>query len=332
MNMKPNQFFNGFKILTLICAVLFFGDVFGNVPGMELKSPDGHLVASFALADGGVPTYSLKYKGKDVIKTSKLGLELKDGKSLMNGFAVTDTKTSTFNETWKPVWGEVKEIVNHYNELAVTLTQKESNRFIVVRLRLFNDGLGFRYEFPEQQNLDYFVIKEERTQFALAGDHKAFWLPGDYDTQEYSTVTSNLSEVRGKMKAAVTPNASQTTFSPTGLQTPLMMKSKDGLYINIHEAALINYSLMSLNLDDKNMVLESWLTPDAVGDKGYMLAPCVSPWRTIIVSDKAGDILTSKLTYNLNEPTKFKDVSWIKPTKYVGVWWGDSTRTDFMAD
>ena len=321
MNKKPNQSFNRAKLLALICAVFFFGNVFGNVPDQGLKSPDGNLVASFALTDGGVPTYSLTYKGKAVIKTSKLGLALKDGKNLISGFTISDTKASTFNETWKPVWGEVKEIVNHYNELAVTLTQKETNRYIIVRLRLFNDGLGFRYEFPEQKNLDYFVIKEEKTQFALAGDHKAFWLPGDYDTQEYSTVTSNLSEVRGKMKAAVTPNASQTTFSPTGLQTPLMMKSKDGLYINIHEAALINYSLMSLNLDDKNMVLESWLTPDAIGDKGYMQAPCLSPWRTIIVSDKAGDILTSKLTYNLNEPTKFKDVSWIKPTKYVGVWW-----------
>jgi hypothetical protein len=223
MNKKPNQSFNRSGVLTLICTLLFFVNVFGNVPEKDLKSPDCNLVASFSLAEGGVPTYSLKYKGKDVIKTSKLGLELKDGKSLMNGFTISDTKTSTFNETWKPVWGEVKEIVNHYNELALTLTQKETNRYIIVRLRLFNDGLGFRYEFPEQKNLDYFVIKEEKTQFALAGDHKAFWLPGDYDTQEYSTVTSNLSEVRGKMKAAITPNASQTTFSPTGLQTPLMM-------------------------------------------------------------------------------------------------------------
>ncbi|SER39501.1 Glycosyl-hydrolase 97 C-terminal, oligomerisation [Pedobacter rhizosphaerae] len=305
------------KFLAIICFILFSG----NVSGQELKSPDAKLVAKFALKTGGVPTYSLTYKGKAVIRPSKLGLALKTGTSLLDGFTITDTKTSTFNETWKPVWGEVKEIVNHYNELAVTLTQQATDRYIILRFRLYNDGLGFRYEFPEQKKLDYFVIKEERSQFALAGDHKAFWLPGDYDTQEYSTVTSNLSEVRAKMKDAVTPNASQTTFSPTGLQTPLMMKSKDGLYINIHEAALINYSCMSLNLDDKNMVLESWLTPDAIGDKGYMQAPCQSPWRTIIVSDKAGDILTSKLTYNLNEPTKFKDVSWIKPTKYVGVWW-----------
>lgn len=218
-------------------------------------------------------------------------------------------------------WG-TKNIRNHYNELLVTLSQEAANgRFIKIRFRLFNDGLGFRYEFPEQKNLNHFVIKEEKTQFALAGDHKAFWLPGDYDTQEYSTVTSNLSEVRGKMKAAVTPNASQTTFSPTGLQTPLMMKSKDGLYINIHEAALVDYSCMSLNLDDSNMILESWLTPDAIGDKGYLQAPTQSPWRTIVVSDKAADILASKLILNLNEPTKYKDVSWIKPVKYVGVWW-----------
>ncbi|HEU4496873.1 MAG TPA: glycoside hydrolase family 97 protein, partial [Flavobacterium sp.] len=187
--------------------------------------------------------------------------------------------------------------------------------------RIFNDGLGFRYEFPEQKELAYFIIKEERTQFALAGDHKAFWLPGDFDTQEYSTVTSNLSEVRGKMKDAVTPNASQHPFSPTGLQTPLMLKSKDGLYINIHEAALVDYSCMSLNLDDKNFILESFLTPDAIGNKGYMQAPAKSPWRTIVVSDKATDILASKLILNLNEPTKYKDVSWIRPIKYVGVWW-----------
>ncbi|MCD8740886.1 glycoside hydrolase family 97 protein [Mucilaginibacter roseus] len=288
----------------------------------QITSPDKNLVLNFELKDNGVPTYSLTYKKKDVIKTSKLGIETKDVPSFLNGFTITDTQKSTFDETWQPVWGEQKNIRNHYNELLVTLTQKaEKDRFIRIRFRLFNDGLGFRYEFPAQKNLNYFIIKEEHTQFALAGDHKAFWLPGDFDTQEYSTVTSNLSEVRGKMKAAVTPNVSQTTFSPTGLQTPLMMKSKDGLYINIHEAALVDYSCMSLNLDDKNFVLESFLTPDAIGDKGYMQAPTQTPWRTVIVSDKAGDILMSKLVYNLNEPTKFKDVSWIKPIKYVGVWW-----------
>ncbi|GAA4903955.1 glycoside hydrolase family 97 protein [Mucilaginibacter defluvii] len=302
--------------MLLICAGIFSADA------QQITSPDKNLVLNFELKDNGVPTYSLTYKKKDVIKTSKLGIETKDVPSFLNGFTITDTQKSTFDETWQPVWGEQKNIRNHYNELVVTLTQKaEKDRFIRIRFRLFNDGLGFRYEFPSQKNLNYFIIKEEHTQFALAGDHKAFWLPGDFDTQEYSTVTSNLSEVRGKMKAAVTPNVSQTTFSPTGLQTPLMMKSKDGLYINIHEAALVDYSCMSLNLDDKNFVLESFLTPDAIGDKGYMQAPTQTPWRTVIVSDKAGDILMSKLVYNLNEPTKFKDVSWIKPIKYVGVWW-----------
>jgi hypothetical protein len=287
-----------------------------------MTSPDKNLKLTFALSAKGEPTYQLTYKQKDVIKTSKLGIETKDVPSFLDGFTVSKTEQSTFDENWNPVWGEQKAIRNHYNELLVTLTQKaQKDRFIRIRFRLFNDGLGFRYEFPSQPNLNYFIIKEERTQFALAGDHKAFWLPGDFDTQEYSTVTSNLSEVRGKMKAAVTPNVSQTTFSPTGLQTPLMMKSKDGLYINIHEAALVDYSCMSLNLDDKNFVLESFLTPDAVGDKGYMQSPTQSPWRTVIVSDKAGDILLSKLVLNLNEPTKFKDVSWIKPVKYVGVWW-----------
>jgi hypothetical protein len=292
------------------------------INAQQITSPDQNLELKFGLSTKGEPTYELTYKKKAVIKTSKLGLELKNGTSFLDGFQIDKTEKNTFDETWSPVLGEQKNIRNHYNELLITLSQKAANgRFIKIRFRLFNDGLGFRYEFPEQKNLNHFVIKEEKTQFALAGDHKAFWLPGDYDTQEYSTVTSNLSEVRGKMKAAVTPNASQTTFSPTGLQTPLMMKSKDGLYINIHEAALVDYSCMSLNLDDSNMILESWLTPDAIGDKGYLQAPTQSPWRTIVVSDKAADILASKLILNLNEPTKYKDVSWIKPVKYVGVWW-----------
>lgn len=292
------------------------------VQAQELISPDKNLKLKFSLTTDGTPTYELNYKNKAVIKTSKLGIETKDVPSFLNGFTVTKAENATFDETWSPVWGEQKSIRNNYNELLVTLAQKSvKDRFIRIRFRLFNDGLGFRYEFPEQAELAYFVIKEERTQFALAGDHKAFWLPGDFDTQEYSTVTSNLSEIRGKMKGAVTQNASQHTFSDTGVQTPLMLKSKDGLYINIHEAALVDYSCMSLDLDDKNFVLSSFLTPDAIGDKGYMQAPTQSPWRTIVVSDKAADILASKLILNLNEPTKYKDVSWIKPVKYVGVWW-----------
>jgi glucan 1,4-alpha-glucosidase len=286
----------------------------------EIKSPNGALVLNVMVKDG-TPAYWLSYKGRPVIKESKLGLQLKNDEALTEGFVVAKNTTTTVNETWQPVWGEVKNIRNNYNELAVTFMQTATQRSIILRFRLFNDGLGFRYEFPLQEKLNHFIIKEEKTQFALAGDHKAFWLPGDYDTQEYSTVTSSLSEVRKKMKAAITPNASQTTFSETGVQTPLMLKSADGLYINIHEAALLNYSALSLNLDDKNFILESFLTPDAIGDKGYLQTPCQSPWRTIVVSDKATDILESKLILNLNEPTKFKEVSWIKPIKYVGVWW-----------
>jgi hypothetical protein len=305
------------RLLAYVC----FSLLCNVLNAQELQSPDKQLTLTFSLQTGGVPTYALSYKGKEVIRTSKLGLELKNDTALTKGFKVTGTTTKNYDETWQPVWGEVKTIRNHYNELALTLEQGSTQRSIIIRFRLFNDGLGFRYEFPQQRNLGHFVVKEERTQFAMAGDHKTFWIPGDFDTQEYSTVTSNLSEIRDKMKAAVTPNASQTPFSATGVQTPLMMKSKDGLYINIHEAALIDYSCMHLELDDKNMVFESFLTPDARGDKGYLQTPMQSPWRTIIVSDRAGAILESKLVLNLNEPTKYANTSWIKPIKYVGVWW-----------
>jgi alpha-glucosidase len=302
----------------LILLLLLIGAI--SAQAIELKSPNGAIVLNFNLKNG-VPVYDLSYKSKAVIKESRLGLELKKEASLMDGFTLQETKTTTFDETWKPVWGEVSSIRNNYNELEATLSQPATNRTILLRFRVFDDGLGFRYEFPRQKNLNYFVVKEERTQFAMAADNKAFWLPGDYDTQEYSTVTSKLSEIRGLMKQSITENASQTPFSDTGVQTPLMMKSPDGLYINLHEAALVDYSCMSLDLNDKTMVFESHLTPDAVGDKGYLQTPCQSPWRTVIVSDKAGDILMSKLIYNLNDPCKFDDVSWIKPVKYVGVWW-----------
>ena len=313
------------------------------VNAQKLTSPDGNFIMNFSLNQEGAPVYELTYKNKAVIKPSTLGLELKkedankkttfdwkertdkdqlDAKTnLMTGFTIKDTETSTFDETWKPVWGEESEIRNHYNELAVTLEQPENDRHIIIRFRLFNDGLGFRYEFPQQKNLNYFVIKEEHSQFAMAGDHTAFWIPGDYDTQEYDYTTSRLSEIRGKMKDAITPNSSQYVFSPTGVQTALMMKTDDGLYINLHEAALIEYSCMHLNLDDKNMIFESWLTPDTKGDKGYMQTPCVSPWRTVIASDDARNILASRMTLNLNEPCKIEDTSWIHPVKYVGVWW-----------
>ncbi|MBQ0909472.1 glycoside hydrolase family 97 protein [Flavobacterium sp. F-328] len=295
---------------------------FSPAQSQQLKSPNGKFVMEFTLQNDGTPSYQLNYKNKAVIKTSKLGLELKnDKKSLLNDFTVVDQKTSTVNENWQPVWGEVATITNNYNELAVTLEQKETERKMIIRFRLFNDGLGFRYEFPSQKNLTYFVIKEERSQFAMTGDHTAFWIPGDYDTQEYDYTTSKLSEIRGLAEKATTANVSQKSFSNTGVQTSLMLKTTDGLYINLHEAALINYSCMHLNLDDKNMVFESWLTPDAKGDKGYMQAPQHSPWRTIIVSDDAREILASKMTLNLNEPNKIEDTSWIKPVKYVGVWW-----------
>ncbi len=308
-------------ICTKLACFLLVLLVSGVAMAESITSPNGQLQLNFSVNAQGEPVYELSYKGKPVINPSKLGLELKNDPGLMNGFTMADAKTSTFDETWEPVWGEVKQIRNHYNELAVTLNQKAQDRNIIIRFRLFDDGMGFRYEFPLQKNLNYFVIKEERTQFAMTGDHTAFWIPGDYDTQEYDYTESKLSEIRGLMKGAITPNSSQTPFSPTGVQTSLQMKTADGLYINLHEAALVDYSCMHLNLDDKNFVFESWLTPDAVGDKGYLQAPCTSPWRTVIVSDDARDILASKITLNLNEPCVYEDVSWIKPVKYVGVWW-----------
>jgi hypothetical protein len=304
-----------FLCLLSLCALFTL-----KANAQTLSSPNGQLQVLFSV-DDGIPTYQLSYKGKTVIKPSKMGLELFDSPDLIHNFSIVDTQTSSFDETWTPVWGEESKIRNHYNEMAVTLQQENTQRKMIVRFRLFDDGLGFRYEFPEQPELTYFVIKEERTQFAMTGDHTAFWIPGDYDTQEYDYTTSHLSEIRSLMQKAITPNASQTPFSPTGVQTALMMKTADGLYINLHEAALVDYSCMHLDLDDKNFVFESHLTPDAQGRKGYLQTPCVSPWRTIIVSDKAADILLSRITLNLNEPCKLEDTSWIKPVKYVGVWW-----------
>ena len=287
----------------------------------SLQSPNGNLELQFEVQKDSIPAYALSYKGKDVIKTSKLGLSLKESEDLLSGFSIESTEESTFDNTWTPVWGETKEIRNHYNELEVILIQPSTERKLVIRFRLFNEGLGFRYEFPQQDKLVYFVIEEERTQFAMTGDHTAFWIPGDYDSQEYDYTESKLSEIRGKFDVALTDNASQEQFSKTGVQTSLMMKTEDGLYINLHEAALIDYSLMNLNLDDENMIFESWLTPDAVGNKGYIQAPAVSPWRTVMVSDDARDILSSNMNLNLNEPNKIEDTSWIKPMKYIGVWW-----------
>jgi len=309
-----------------------------------LKSPNGDCEMTFTLTNEGTPIYSLAFKGKPVVKPSKLGIELTPEvvhrdfddfapaiatntealnikSDLYSGFVIKDINTASFDQIWSPVWGESKEIRDRYNELTVTLYQASNDRYIKLCFRLFDDGLGFRYEFPQQKNLVYFVIKEEHSQFAMTGDHIAYWIAGDYDTQEYDYTTSRLSEIRSLMPRAITPNASQAPFSPTGVQTALMMKTDDGLYINLHEAALIDYSCMSLNLDDKNYIFESWLTPDAQGNKGHLQAPCKTPWRTIIVSDDARKILSSNITLNLNEPCKIEDVSWIKPVKYIGVWW-----------
>lgn len=327
---------NKFWII-VACA---FGVAVAPVHAQELASPDGQLKMNFALTEQGEPTYALTYKGREVIKPSRMGFLLKGDKNqevvtsdskrrfafdprttLDQGFSVKEEQRSSQDDSWAPVWGEENRIRNHYNELALTLTQRESGREMVLRFRLFDDGLGFRYEFPRQKNLVYFVIEEELTQFAMAGDHTAYWIAGDYDTQEYDYTVSRLSQIRSLFDSSVCGNASQTFFSKTGVQTALQLKTDDGLYINLHEAALLDYACMSLDLDDQTMIFTAHLTPDARGDKGYMQAPCTTPWRTVIVSDDARDILASRITLNLNEPCKISDTSWIKPLKYVGVWW-----------
>lgn len=326
--------FSRFLALTFTCFFLFSNFL---LKAQEVKSPDGNVSAIFKI-ESGIPYYSVYYKDMEVIKSGRMGFELftddfpqrgyklgTDRFSLENGFEVAKVENASFDETWEPVWGENKEIRCHYNEMAVTLNQPAAERNIVIRFRVFDDGVGFRYEFPQQPNLNFFYIKNELTTFPLAGDHKAFWLPGDYNTEEYQSSVSKLSEVRGiQAKKQLDVGENYNLFNNLGIlavQAPLMLKTDNGLYINIHEAALINYSAMQLQLDDKNFVLSTLLAPDAMGTRGFMQTDCKTPWRTIIVSDDARDILASNLILNLNEPCKYAETNWIKPVKYIGIWW-----------
>ena len=287
----------------------------------EVTSPSGNIKVDFTLS-GTVPTYTVTYNGKTVIKPSRLGYQVaKGGKDLLDGFTVIGEEKSTFDETWAPVWGENKTIRNHYNDMLVKLRQDATDVYMNIRFRVYDDGVGFRYEFPAEGKLEYFVIKEERTEFAMTGDHTAWWIPGDYDTQEYEYTKTRLSRIRAVFKDVTESNVSMHLFSDTAVQTSLQLKTDDGIYINLHEAALVDYPCMHLNLDEKNLVFTSWLTPDAQGMKGYVRTPLNSPWRTMIISDDARDMLSSNLILNLNEPCKLTDTSWIHPVKYVGVWW-----------
>lgn len=312
-----------------------------SASAQTLTSPDGNLVMKFELTKKGKPTYTLSYKGQEVVRPSALGFEFVDNAyenygafyhtpkrpiySMREGFSLKGTETATFDETWQPVWGECSHIRNNYNELLVKLYRDERKFLLNIRFRLYNDGLGFRYEFPQQtsKRRTYFVIKEEYTEFAMTGDHMAYWIPGCYETQEYEYTVSRMSEIRNHIVAAGenVGDSSKKIFSPTGVQTSLQLKTDAGLYINIHEAALVDYACMHLELNPKTNVFTSHLTPDALGYKGWMQAPCHSPWRTIEVSDDACKILASKLTLNLNDPCALEDTSWIKPVKYIGVWW-----------
>ena len=286
----------------------------------EVTSPNGDIKVTFSL-NGTVPTYAVTFRGQEVIRPSRLGYELTNGENLLDGFSLRDEQTSTFDETWRPVWGESATIRNHYNQLLVRLTQASTERMMNICFRVYDDGVGFRYEFPQEGKLNYFVVKEERTEFAMTADHTAWWIAGDYDTQEYEYTRSRLSEIRGLFRGAVTGNLSQTQFSETGVQTSLQLKTDKGLYINLHEAALVDYPAMHLNLDEASLTFTSWLTPDAQGNKGRLQTPCQSPWRTIIVTDDARRVLASDLILNLNDPCCLDDTSWIHPTKYIGVWW-----------
>lgn len=334
-----NVIYNMKRILlsaALICVAL-------GAMAQKVTSPDGKMELSFAL-DNGRPTYTLRVDGKTVVAPSHLGYQLKkengekstdfDWKpsratdkeasrkaDFFSDFTLEKFENNSFDETWKPVWGEESSIRNHYNELLVQLKQTKNNRFLNIRFRLFDDGLGFRYEFPDQKDLTYFVVAEELTEFAMTGNHTAWWVAGDYDTQEYNYQTTKLSEIRGRMKRAITENASSTPIGPTTVQTALQMRTDDGLYLNIHEAACTDYPTMHLTYQENNNTFVSHLTPDARGDKGYLQTPTVSPWRTVIVGRKATDILASRITLNLNEPSKIEDTSWIHPVKYIGVWW-----------
>ncbi|MBP3534295.1 MAG: glycoside hydrolase family 97 N-terminal domain-containing protein, partial [Alistipes sp.] len=323
-----------FKRLLSVAAA---AALFVSVSAQSLRSPDGNLELRFAIAEGGVPTYSLSYKDREVVRPSALGFEFVEDAyatfgdfnskretrvfPMNRGFVSLGSEQSSFDETWTPVWGENAEIRNHYNEMLVRLRRDDRGYLMNIRFRLYDDGMGLRYEFPEQKDLTYFVIAEERTQFAMTGDHTAYWIAGDYDTQEYDYTVSRLSEIRPLLPEAVCGNSSQQIFSPTGVQTALQLKTDDGLYLNIHEAALVDYSCMHLDLDDRNFVFTSHLTPDAQGYKGWMQAPCHTPWRSVTVTDNACDMLASNLTLNLNDPCALEDTSWIKPVKYVGVWW-----------
>lgn len=308
------------KKVTLLLGLSLF--LINSLCAQALKSPDGNLTLSFRLSENKAPVYSLDYKGKAVVKDSKMGFIINSSHTFDKDFKIVDTEYAEANTAWQPVWGENKEIRDNHKEMLVSLVQDKTNRKLNIRFRLFDDGLGFRYEFPVQENLRHFTLKEEMTEFNLNGDHKAFWIPADYDTNEFPVNTSKLSEVVGLIDEARKESlAAKAPTKNLAVQTPLMMKSDDGLYINIHEAALVNYPAMCLNLDDKTLAMSSHLTPDKNGNKGYIQTGSVTPWRTVVVSDDARDILASNLILNLNEPCKLEDTSWIKPTKYVGVWW-----------
>lgn len=309
------------KLLAALVLTGFIQLVYAG-QSIRLSSPDGNIQLGVNHADNGQLAYQVTYKGKTVIAPSGLGFTLKTPAASLTRFNWVSADSSLTDQTWSPVWGEQSSIRNHYKQLIVAVADRSGSGILLhVIFRVFNDGVGFRYEFPQQDSLKHFIVADELTQFAVSGDHKAFWIPGDYDTNEFSYYTTKLSEVDATGGGAAQEIHAKTFFDKNAVQTPLMMKSADGLYINIHEAALVNYPAMNLVLDKATLTFRSHLVPDAVGNKAYLQAPAKTPWRTIVVSDKAADILMSRMILNLNDPPAVGETAWIKPQKFVGVWW-----------
>lgn len=302
----------------LSLLVLFFCTISN---AQNIASPSKNLILSFQLTKEGTPRYSVQYKNRTIVSESNLGIKLKETTSLDANFKIDSIGQKSVNEIWHPVLGEQSNVKNNYNQLKVSLSQTTTNRRLNIIFKVYDEGVAFRYEFPKQSNLNYFIISDEKTEFNLTGNHKTFWIPGDFDSQEYPYTESKISEINTDNIDRNNGIGLKSIAGKSIVQSPLMMKSEEGVYVNIFEAAVVNYPVMHLDVAPEKYQFSSHLVPNAIGDKAYLQAPCVSPWRTIMISDDARDIVSSKMIFSLNEPCKIEDTSFIKPMKFVGVWW-----------